>query len=396
MIRILIIAGFIAVGSNVQADDWPIWRGPHANGISTETGWNPLAVKGGVKKLWAKQLGRGYSSVSVKSGLLYTMGNKDGNDIVYCLDALTGEQKWKYSYPCDPGKYAGPRATPVVDGGRVYTMSREGLVICFDAKSGKVIWRTDANKETHNKVIRWGYASSAVTDDELLLLNIGEHGVALDKASGKVKWRSQGKAGFATPVLFEWKGKRCAAIFSAKNLYAVEVATGKKLWSYKWVTRYDVNAADPIYFDGMMFISSGYKHGGILLDISGNKPKKVWENDLLKNHFSSSVYVDGYIYGIDGNSRQRGFMRCINASTGQEQWNVRIGFGSLIVADRKIIALNENGMLYIAELNPKGYKEIAQAHTGLSKLCWTAPVLSNAIIYCRNDKGTLEAIDVRK
>ncbi|MCF7849483.1 MAG: PQQ-like beta-propeller repeat protein [Kiritimatiellales bacterium] len=396
MVRNLILFAVMAGGLSIQADDWYTWRGPNANGISAETGWDAEAIKDGAKTLWKKELGKGYSTVSVKDGLLYTMGNQDDKDIIYCLDAKTGKEVWDYSYSCKPGQFAGPRATPVLDGGNVYTMSRDGLAICFDAKTGKVKWEMDANGKTGNDVIRWGYASSVVIEGDLLLLNIGEYGVALDKATGKIKWKSEGKAGFSTPVLFDYKGKRCAAIFSAKNLYAVEVATGKKEWSYEWETKYDVNAADPVFFDDKVFISSGYKRGCTLLDISGSTPKKVWENAILQNHFSSSVFVDGYIYGIDGNGKGKGSMRCILAKTGKEQWNMKIGFGSLMVADGKIIALGEKGTLYIAEVTPDAYKEIAQAETGLAKLCWTAPVLSNGIIYCRNDKGTLVAIDVGK
>jgi len=396
MIRNLIVIAILAAGLNVQADDWYTWRGPNNNGISAETGWNANALKGGVKELWKKELGKGYSTVSVKDGLLYTMGNRDGKDYVYCLDAKTGKEVWDYSYTCEQGKFAGPRATPVLEGSNVYTMSRDGFAVCLDAKTGKEKWKTDVNDKTGNDVIRWGYASSAVFEGDLLLLNIGERGVAIDKSTGKIIWKSTGKAGFATPVLFDYKGKRCAAVFSSKDVYAVEAATGKKVWSYKWETKYDVNAADPIFFDDKMFISSGYKHGGTLLDISGSKPKKVWENNILQNHFSSSVYIDGYLYGIDGNGKGKGYMRCVLAKTGKEQWNMKIGFGSLMAADGKIIALGEKGTLYIAEATHKAYKEIAKAETGLPVLCWTAPVLSNGIIYCRNDKGTIVAIDVSK
>lgn len=382
--------------SVADAEDWPVWRGPQANGISAESGWNAEALKGGAKTLWKKELGKGYTSVSVKGGMLYTAGNVDGKDIIYGLDAKTGDEKWTYSYTCKPGQYAGPRATPVIDGNLLYALNRDGVAVCLDAKTGTEIWKTDVNEKTGNKVIRWGYASSPVIEGDLLLLNIGESGVALNKVTGKVVWESEGKASFATPVVFDLNGKRCAAIFSAENLYLVEVASGKKLGSLPWQTKYDINAADPIVFDNKLFISSGYKRGGTLLDISGGKPKKIWENNVLQNHFSSSVYLDGCLYGVDGNSKKKGFMRCVDASSGDEKWNMKIGFGSLMVADGKIIALGESGTLYIAEATPGAYKEISSAETGLSRLCWTVPVLSNGIIYCRNDKGTLVAIDVSK
>ena len=115
----------------------------------------------------------------------------------------------------------------------------------------------------------------------------------------------------------------------------------------------------------------------------------------MKNQFSSSVHIDGYIYGVDGQTKKKGFLRCISAKDGDEEWSMPMGFGSLIAADGKLIALGEDGTLYFAEASPKKYAEISKFETGLSKLCWTPPVLANGIVYCRNDKGTLVAIDVR-
>jgi outer membrane protein assembly factor BamB len=382
----------IAWAAGGRADDWSVWRGPNANGISQETGLNPK----GAKTLWKKELGVGYSSVSVKGGKLYTMGHDEGEDTVFCLDAKTGEKIWDYTYACETGKFKGPRATPVVDGPNLYTVSRESEVICFDAATGTVKWKTDVLKKTRNDNIRWGISSSAVIEGELLLLNIGKSGVALDKNSGKVVWKSRGKHSYASPVVFDHKGQRYAALFSAPGLYIVEAATGKKIDNLKWETDYDINGADPLIIGDKIFISSGYKHGCALLDFSAGKLKKIWENDVLKNQFSSSVYLDGYIYGVDGQTKKKGFLRCISVEDGSEQWSMPIGFGSLIAADGKLIALGEKGTLYFAEADPGEYKEVSQMETGLTQLCWTPPVLANGIVYCRNDKGTLVAIDVGK
>lgn len=384
----IMVAAVAAMG---YCDDWPVWRGPNANGISDETGWNPKSAK----TLWTKELGVGYSSVSVKGGKLYTMGNKDGKDIVYCLAAKSGKTLWEHAYACDPGKFKGPRATPVADGAELYVVSREGVAIRLDAASGKVDWSTDVLEETGNKNLHWGISSSAVIEGGLLLLNIGEAGVALDKDSGKVVWKSVGKPSYATPVVFDRQGKRLAAVFSTPGLQIVEVKSGRKVAGYEWKTKYNINGADPLVVNDQIFISSGYKRGCAMLGFSSGKLKKVWENDVLMNQFSSSVYLDGYIYGIDGQTKKKGFLRCIDAKDGSEAWSMPIGFGSLISADGKLIALGEKGTLYFAEASPKKYSEISRFETGLSKLCWTPPVLANGIVYCRNDKGTLVAIDVR-
>ncbi|MDH3981723.1 MAG: PQQ-like beta-propeller repeat protein [Kiritimatiellaceae bacterium] len=387
----------LAMASGVGADDWYIWRGPNGNGISNESGLNP----NGASILWKTELGVGYSSVSVKDGKLYTMGHKPGEgktgtDSVFCLDAMTGKKIWNYDYESKTGKFKGPRATPVLDGKNLYTLSREGLLICLDATSGKKIWETDVLAKTGNDNIRWGLSSSTVIEGDLILLNIGDAGTAVDKNSGKVKWKSNGMQSYASPVIFEHKGKRLAAIFSASGLQIVDAQTGKKVADYDWETKYDINGADPLIIGDKIFISSGYGHGCALLDFSSGKLKKVWEKEILKTQFSSSIYVDGYIYGIDGQTKKKGFLRCIDVKNGSEKWNMKIGFGSLIAADGKLIALGEKGTLYFAEITPDKYKEISSLETGLTQLCWTPPIVANGIVYCRNDKGTLVAVNVSK
>ncbi len=389
------IWGLLVLAAGGYCNDWPVWRGSDQNGISKETGWNPQ----GAKKLWTKELGAGYSAVSVKDGKLYTMGresdaDKDGKDTVYCLDAKTGKEIWSYSYPCPAGSFKGPRATPVCDGAFVYTLSREGLLICFDAASGKVKWETDVLGQSSTQNAKWGLSSSPCVEGDLILLNVGSSGVAVDKNSGKIQWKSAGKPSYATPVVFDYNGSRLAAIFSAPGLQVVEVKTGKKINAFAWETKYDINGADPLIIGEKIFISSGYDRGCALLDFSSGELKKMWENNLLKAQFSSGVHIDGSIYGVDGQGKAKGFLRCLSVADGSEQWNNPLEFGSLMAADGKLIVLSETGILHFVEATAKKYNELSKMDTGLGSLCWTAPVLANGIIYCRNDKGTLVAIDV--
>jgi outer membrane protein assembly factor BamB len=383
-----------AMAASVVADDWYAWRGPTADGISRETGLKPKSAK----KLWTKELGVGYSAVSVKDGKLYTMGHNEGVDTVYCLDAKTGATIWDYSYDCKTGQYKGPRATPVINEGKVYTVSRTGLLICFDEESGRKLWETDVLAETHNKDSRWGWgiSTSAVIEGDLILLNIGEAGTAVDKLSGKIKWTSSGLQSYASPVVFNHQGQRLAAFFSAPGLSVAEVQTGTEVARYEWKTKYDINGADPVIIGDRIFISSAYKSGCAMLDFSSGKLEKLWESEIMNNQFSTSIHMDGYIYGVDGHVKNKGFLRCIDAKDGTEQWNKRIGFGSLIAADGKLIVLDEKGTLLFAEIDPEKYVEVSAMETGLAQLCWTPPVLANGIVYCRNDNGTLVAIDVSK
>jgi outer membrane protein assembly factor BamB len=148
-----------AAAAPLQAADWPQWRGPRRDGISSETGWRAWTA-GGPRRVWTAQVGEGFSSVAVKGGRLYTVGNAGGKDTVYCLDAGTGRVVWRFSYPCGSGDYGGPRATPVVDGNRVYTFSREAQAHCLNAASGARVWERDLRRETGGAPPQWGFAGS--------------------------------------------------------------------------------------------------------------------------------------------------------------------------------------------------------------------------------------------
>jgi outer membrane protein assembly factor BamB len=398
--RFFLTTAFVAVLIHLTAantfGDWPQWRGPDRNGISAESDWDPSALTKGPRILWRTNVGLGYSGVAVKGDLLYTMGNIRGQDIVTCLDTRTGREIWSYSYPARSMQYPGPRATPTIDGGFLYTLSSDGQVFCFSAKTGALQWRTDITSDFGARPPNWGFAGSLVVEGNLLLVNAGPSGMALYKQSGTLAWSSgSGTGGYATPVLYTQNGKRYAAIFGRRAIYGVEVQTGRQAWSYPWVTGNDVNAADPLVFDDRVFISSNYGAGSALLDISGRQPRLLWRNQRMNSHFSSFVLIDGYIYGNDGFAgRRSGVFRCLDAQTGREMWSESLGFGSLIAADGKLILLTEQGNLQIAAATPSGYREISRARSLLSSSCWTPPVLCDARIYLRNHRGELVCLDV--
>jgi outer membrane protein assembly factor BamB len=218
----------------------------------------------------------------------------------------------------------------------------------------------------------------------------------LYKQTGRLAWSSgSGTGSYATPVLYTQGGRRYAAVFGRRAIYGVEVETGKVAWSYTWITGNDVNAADPLVFEDRVFISSNYGAGSALLDISGRQPKLLWRNPDMNSHFSSFVLMDGYIYGNDGFAgRRNGVFRCLDAHTGRDMWSERLGFGSLIAADGKLILLTEQGDLHVAEATPAGYRQIASARSVISSSCWTPPVLSGGKIYLRNHRGDLVCLDV--
>lgn len=390
-----IVVLFGAFGPVASAEDWPRWRGPNGDGISKETSWSVDALKSGPTMLWGQNVSAGYSAVAVAGDRLYTMGNADGKDYVGCLDVATGKVVWDFSYPCKPAQYPGPRATPFVDGDKVYTFSSSGDLFCLNAADGKKVWGKNVLKETNAQNITWGLAGSPVIDGDLVIVNAGEHGMAYNKNTGEKVWASSPKqCGYATPVVYELGGVRSVAIFGAKAVYGVELATGKKLWSFDWQTDYDVNAADPLVFDHYVFITSGYGRGCALIDIAGNAAKKVWENKNIAAHFQSNVYIDGVIYGING-SPGGGQLTCLDAMKGDVKWKQETGFGSLIVADDKFIITNERGGLFVAAVDPSGYKELykGKALEPKSAKVWTPPVLANGRLYIRTSNGDLACID---
>lgn len=382
--------------------DWPCWRSSQGNGISLDSNWDPQSLAA-PRTLWKVNVGKGYSSVSVVGPYLYTVGNDDGKDTIYCLSLETGRAVWSHSYPCKAGpSYPGPRATPAVDGSLIYSLGREGHLVCLDAHKGDVKWQRHLVSELEAKVPGWGFASSPCIAGDLVVVNAGESGMAFDKESGQNAWvsRADVACGYATPVKFRQNSQELLAIFSGKALCAVDAKSGRLLWSYPWETDYDVNAADPIVVGEEIFITSGYKRGCALLDIHGKSPEVIWKNDHLSSHFGSSLYIDGHIYGPDGNTESwQPRLKCLEWRTGKVKWEKALSFGNVIAADGKLLFLQEDGNIVISHASPDSYGEIA---TGpmlpprkMAK-CWTMPVLCKGLLFCRNDIGDLVCIDAGK
>lgn len=392
--RMIIGVSFSCTALAADQQDWPQFRGSNQDGISRESQWNPQALANGGKVAWKTNVGGGYSSVVISGNKLFTLGNTNKLDTIYALDIKDGRVIWQHSYPCGAGSYPGPRATPATDGKLVYTLSREGHVLCLDAEKGSVKWQLNVITEFKAINLKWGFSASPVIKGDKLLLNAGEYGIVLNRMTGAKVWASPaGVGGYAAPIVYMADNKECLAIFGAKALHGVELNTGKKLWSSAWETSHDVNAADPIYLNGRIFISSGYGKGATLIDITGTEPRNVWTSTIMRNHFSSCVLIDGYLYGIDGNAGN-GLLKCIDFATGEEKWAHNLGFGSLTAAGDRLIILNEKGDLFVVKASPASFEQLASVEKILTKTCWTAPVLCRGLLFCRNDKGNLVAVDV--
>jgi len=380
----------------LPAEDWPCWRGPARDGVSAETGLNWSWGEGGPKVLWKASLGKGFSAFAVAGGRTYTLGNADNVDTVFCLDAATGKELWRHSYPCElhPLSYeGGPSSTPAVDGGRVYTLSKFGHAFCLDAATGEVVWsRTFPAPPTTKADYRvwWGYAGSPLVLPDRVILAVGTAGIALDKGTGETLWESPvGRPGYSSPVPFRQGARNAFALVNGHEVVATDLG-GELLWRLPWRTTWDQNAADVLLSDGKLLVSTGHGVGCALFDLSSGQPVEVWRNRNLRNELGSSVLWQGKVYGYD--FRQ---LRCLDWQTGEVVWSAEESrLGTVILADGKVIGLEETGRLVVVEATPAACKIVAQAQI-LGGRCWSAPALADGRLFVRNATGDAVCLDLR-
>jgi outer membrane protein assembly factor BamB len=390
---------------DAPAFDWPQWRGPNRDGHSKETGWQSSWPENGPRRIWEAPVGVGYSSVSVSRGRVFTMGNGEDKDAVHCFDAETGKVLWKHEYPCeakDPNGFPGPRCTPTVDGDLVYSLSRHGDLFCLEAKTGKVRWSKNLVKDLGGREPMhgenasrqgWGYSGSPLIEKGWLLIEAGGKGasvVALDKLTGALVWKTgDDGAGYSSLIATDLQGERAFVQFSDNNIIGRRMKDGSELWRQVWKTSYGVNAATPILSDGEVFVSSGYGSGCAKYKIGPAALTEVWRNKNMRNHVNSCVLVNGFLYGFD-----EGELKCLDWKTGEVKWSEKsYGKGALMYADGKLILYSQSGKLGIAEATPESFKQLASVQALKGNNTWAPPVLANGRIYVRS-LDSLAAFDV--
>ncbi len=376
--------------------DWPQWRGPNRDGISNETGLLKTWPATGPRVLWRTGSGEGYSGISVAQGRLYTVLGQGGNEIAFCFDAATGKEIWRMIVDrmFDNDQGSGPRSTPTVEGDLVYVLSAGGKLQALHTKDGRKVWEHHLVSEYGGRVPTWGISVSPLVEGNMLLVDVGGksgHSVmAFNKTTGTVIWKSETDIpGYSAPIAVTVNGVRQILVFTGSALVSHSPADGKRFWRYPWETSYDVNAATPVFIPGdEVFIASGYGKGGALLQMQTNGDKvsvrEVWKSRDMKNHFSSSLLYQNHLYGFDD-----AFLTCLDVATGEPKWQQR-GFqkGSLLFADGHLLVLGEQGKLALVEATPAGYKEKAGFQI-LQGRCWTMPTLANGKLYLRNQKEML-------
>ena len=382
--------------------DWPGWRGPNRDAISPDTGINKDWNANAPKELWRVKVGDlGHAGPAVADGKVFILDHKGSEDIVRAIDLSTGKDVWKTRYE-DASKqnYGFSRATPLVENGKVCTVSFNGNVHCLDAKDGKILWKKSLVGDFGGRAPQWMFAMSPVIDGEKLILVTGATGgdvIAVNKDTGDVLWKGGGGdlPGYSTPVVATLAGKRQYLVFMANALTGVDAADGKRLWKFQWQTEYDVNAATPIVVgDDSVFITSGYNRGCALVKVTADAATKVWENKNIKSHFNSPVLSGGYLYGTS----DPGDLVCLDAKTGNVVWK-QDGFekGGLLAIDGVIIAQDgRRGTLVMCELSPKGYKELGRinAFPKCRQRAWAPPIVADKKLIAR-DMSELVCYDLK-
>ena len=391
--KLLWIAAAAMVAASLRAADWPQWRGPDRNGISSEK-ISAVWPAEGPKVLWQASVGTGFSSLAVSQGRVYTMGNTSNQDTIWCFDANTGKPLWHHSYAAQLGPQwyeGGPGSTPTVNGGRVFTISKWGDVFCLDAATGAVLWQRDLRQDGL-KPNRWGFAGSPLIRGNAVILNAGSAGIALDRETGRVVWSTgTNAAGYASPTTFDSGGGASVLIFAAKHLVALDPQSGRELWRQLWETSWDTNNSDPLTYGEHIFISS-FSRGCGLLSVQNGKPSLIYTNALMHSHLSPGILLGEYLYAFNGEAKQETDLRCLHVPTGELKWSRKDpAFGSLLIADGKLIVLSDKGKLLLAEASPAAFNPLARAKV-LNGVCWTPPALANGQLYVRNAKGEVRCL----
>ncbi len=402
MIRtwIALVVSCLGFSAFASAADWPNWRGPEYTGVSTEADWSVQWPTTGPRELWEAEVGIGFSSVTVAAGRAYTMGNRDDQDVVTCLDAQTGQILWTHRH-AEPRKanlyQGGPNATPTIANGKVFTLSKEGKVFCFQADTGAVVWRRDIRTEYQVKKPMWGFTSSPLVLGDKVYLNAGAAGMALRIRDGALVWQNgSGPAGYASLVPYGQQADTPLIVFSGTEVAAVSSGTGEILWRQRWKTGWKVNAADPLVVAHGVFVASGHGKGCAYFKIGDQAVTEVYHSKALRSQCYGGALYRGYVYGFDGDVNKRsGALVCLEPQTGQVMWRQeKMGVGALKVAGDRLLILENRGRLTVARAQPGGFEALASARI-LEGTCWTVPTLANGLIYARNAAGHLVCLDVR-
>ena len=390
------------------ATDWTCWRGFKGDGHSRVTGIRSDWSRG-LKKLWSVDYlcqgddGATWSAPVALGNRIFVCGRTETEDLLFCLSTLDGALLWKAGYEAkaDSSHGAGPRATPCIDGRRIYTFGRSGDVVCWNAFDGKKVWQVNIEK-VGGKAPEWGHSSSPIIWRNLLLLHGGgtARTIAFDKLTGKTIWKcGEGESGYVPLVVTTIDGTNCLISFHGTGLALLEAKSGKELWNLPWKTDYDVNATTPIIDGNRVFITSGYNRGCALIQMTKEKGTIIWENKVIASHHSDPIILDEYLYGYSGQSFQnRGSFKCVELKSGALKWSTNeVGWGTFVYVDGYFLCCDIKGNIYLVKPDPERALIVTKMDRALGpdvKPAWTTPVLANDQLLLRH-KQTLVAYSIK-
>lgn len=400
----LFLSILLATGAAVAADS-PQFRGPSRNGIFPETGLLKAWPEGGPALLWqASGIGQGYAAAAIVGDTIYLPGRlEDQQGYIFALD-LDGKEKWRATYgpETDEKQAPGARATPTIDGDRIYMQSGTGLITCLSAKDGAQLWQVDAFTKFKGAEVTWLIAESLLVHGDLVYATPGGPDaslVALNKMTGETVWTSKGlseASGYCSPALFTFGGRDVVSTFTAKSLVGVDAKTGEVLWVHPHETDYDIHAVTPVAKDNQIFYTAGYNSGGGALEVSNNGATitQKWATKDLDCQHHGVVLVDGYIYGT---AQHNNDLCCIEWETGKLMWTVSdVTSGNIAYADGMLYIYEgpKRGIVSLVKASPEKFERTGQFTIPPAKeKHWANPAISGGRLYIRFN-GTLYAYDI--
>jgi outer membrane protein assembly factor BamB len=375
--------------------DWPGYRGARRDGVAEGP---PLARAWGTppRALWKHPVGGGYASFAVAGEGCVTIEQRGDDEAVVCYDRDTGRERWIHQYPAHFQERLGgpgPRATPTIAGGDVYSLGATGHLCRLKGDTGESRWEVDILKDNDN--IQWGMSGSPLVYDDVVVVNPGAQRagrkavVAYGREHGDIVWEAGEKhrASYSSPMLTTLAGERQVLIFDA-NAVAGYDADGKRgeQWRFEWKNPQEINVAQPIVLDGdRVFISEGYGSGSAMLQVSRDQDqwsvKPLWKSMKLQSRFSNPVVYQGYLYGLD-----QGVLVCLDARDGGRKWRgANYAQGQLLLAGDLLVVLAEDGALALAEATPEAFHELGRFQA-LKGHTWNYPALADGKAYVRNDQ----------
>lgn len=402
---VLVVTMVLAVA--VQAADCPRFRGPAGDGQFSETGLLKQWPQGGPKLAWTAQgLGKGYSSATVAGGTLYVTGMDDQKQGVLFAFNLDGSPKWKTPYGPELEKQgasvAGTRATPTVDGDRVYLLTGFAKLVAFDAAKGQVLKTVDLVERFKPKQAQFGFADSVLVDGNRLICSPGGPNasvVALDKNSGQTLWQTKGLSqttGYCSARIVEQGGRRLVLTMLGAGVVAIDAGTGEVVWQREYPHRASVQPNPPLYADGMVFVSSGMGTGSAMLSMVETNPtaSPVWAEKALDCQMQGTVLIDGCIYGT-AQSANKGLV-CLDWKTGKVLWNApEVKQGAVTAADGMLYVYGVDGTVRLVKPSPASYEPAGQftVSAGTDEH-WAHPTIANGRLYIRHGDA-LVAYDLK-